>query len=669
MFLSIAGIVLLTFGCSPSEPIPPVEEPLPRVESITIDGGRLRARISWSAVADRRVKMLHVAWNEGADSRIIDLDSAAATANSVIIESLDEGGHTFVFCTMDADGNRSTEFALPCQVYGENYQNGLINRSVTNFLLSGTRATIVFPKSYNHDIRYQQINYISSVTGEPKSVRFAVSQRQEQSFVIDDYGSEQFEYRTVFNPTENEFDEFLSSADTYRTPSKPLLLWPMDGVDGVQITPVLNWANPVTSGTISKVRICLSSDGISWQIFDGDAASETFALPQALEINSKYYWYVEVEESSGKVIASTPQSFTTSERRLWADREYFTIQEASAGAPRPVYLVITGDGFVREDFMHDGNFETAARLACEGLFALEPFKTYKNYFTVLAIAAWSKQRGMSHDVSESDKVSVDNVFGTCWTGGTHIDLGHGKSLGDGVSPTTLVDTYVRSIDKIPSDQKLCTIVIINEDRYAGTCWTIGYNTYALCPYSTSPTSTRDLTTLVCHEAGGHGYGYLADEYFSPATIMSSATASSLSKLIASGRKFNVSPVADRSMVHWAKYYSMAGYGRVAMYEGGYSYQFACFRAEDASMMKDNLWHYSAPAREAIVRRIMFDAGKTKSMMDPAFDFQSFVAKDVQRTPAARPIIGGIAAAPASVPSSIAQEEPLTDCLVEIGIEY
>ena len=50
-------------------------------------------------------------------------------------------------------------------------------------------------------------------------------------------------------------------------------------------------------------------------------------------------------------------------------------------------LIFLGDGFTSDDLIAEtGVFDLAVEEACEALFAVEPYKTYKEYFNVWSVA-------------------------------------------------------------------------------------------------------------------------------------------------------------------------------------------------------------------------------------------------------------------------------------------
>lgn len=61
-------------------------------------------------------------------------------------------------------------------------------------------------------------------------------------------------------------------------------------------------------------------------------------------------------------------------------------------------------------------------------------------------------------------------------------------------------------------QNTLVVLVVNEDRYAGTRWMFSDGrALAICPNSRD-TRSNYYKSIVNHEAGGHGFGRLADEY-------------------------------------------------------------------------------------------------------------------------------------------------------------
>ena len=77
---------------------------------------------------------------------------------------------------------------------------------------------------------------------------------------------------------------------------------------------------------------------------------------------------------------------------MWTDTYGNTMVN---GNPKTVFnLIFLGDGFITDDLIAEtGVFDKAVEEAYEALFAVEPYKTYKEYFNVWSVACESKERG------------------------------------------------------------------------------------------------------------------------------------------------------------------------------------------------------------------------------------------------------------------------------------
>ena len=79
---------------------------------------------------------------------------------------------------------------------------------------------------------------------------------------------------------------------------------------------------------------------------------------------------------------------------------------------------------------------------------------------------------------------------------------------------------------------------------------------------------------------------------------------------------NLSMTSDATRVPWAHLIYHPQYSDyVDMYEGGYMHSRGVYRSEATSCMNNNIPHYSAISRQAIVERIKYCAGETFSLED------------------------------------------------------
>ena len=209
-------------------------------------------------------------------------------------------------------------------------------------------------------------------------------------------------------------------------------------------------------------------------------------------------------------------------------------------------------------------------------------------------------------------------------------------------------TYAKLADPNMDITKGLVVMVLNSTDYGGVThmWNDG-SAIALCPKSTDP-YPYDFRGLVQHEAGGHGFGKLADEYiyvnaFIDACSCSNEHLSEFRAAKANGWYKNLSETADRDEVPWSHLMYHPTYSNtVDIYEGGFFHTRGIFRSEPNSCMNNNIPYYSAISRQAIVERIMDYAGVP-------FNLEDFYDNDA----AAINTRSSVAAAPAWTPNSSA----------------
>lgn len=273
-------------------------------------------------------------------------------------------------------------------------------------------------------------------------------------------------------------------------------------------------------------------------------------------------------------------------------------------------IVFLGDCYDAKDIAN-GDYLTDTQAAIGHFFDIEPYKTYRDYFDVSIIFGKSEDSGVG-----TINTIRDAKFGTQYslTGGTLENNG------------TIAFQYAKLVDANMDLTKALVVMILNSTDYGGVTymWNDG-SAIAICPKSTDP-YPFDFRGLVQHEAGGHGFGKLADEYiYTNAFIQAcSCPYKHLDGLLAgkaNGWYKNLSETSDRDVVPWAHLMYHPSYSNtVDIYEGGYFHTRGVFRSEANSCMNNNIPYYSAISRQAIVERIKAYAGES-------FDLEDFYAKD------------------------------------------
>ena len=289
------------------------------------------------------------------------------------------------------------------------------------------------------------------------------------------------------------------------------------------------------------------------------------------------------------------------------------INAATIGKGIPI--VVMGDGFVDEEIA-DGSYSKTMKQAMENMFSEEPIKSLREYFNVYQVTAVS-------DRNRFDGVS-STVFGT---------VPDHQSMGIEVNADSVMK-YVKKVEGIDSVNTLA-VVIMNTTINKGVTYMMGsdeqdYNyAIALCPVIDSLKSEMFRSVLV-HEAIGHGFAKLADEYVR--STEGSATDADIKRLKELHEKWNwfmnVDSEKDSTKVIWTKFIYDNEYAneKIGTYEGGYTFYKGVYRPSEESMMRSNDAPFNAPSRQAIYNKVMkMGLGKTPT-------YEEFVEFDKAHKP-------------------------------------
>lgn len=284
-----------------------------------------------------------------------------------------------------------------------------------------------------------------------------------------------------------------------------------------------------------------------------------------------------------------------------------------------VPIVIMGDGFLDRDIT-SGKYREATNKAIDGLFSMHPMKALKDYFDVYEVNA----------VSYNDYfTSTSNTaFSSRFTSFTSTEI-----KGD----DSKVKEYAKkAIDEKRIDDALI-IVLINDNRYAGTCSMCidskesdipNGNSIAYVPLSESNEEQMMFSTVLCHEAIGHGFAKLADEYDN--IIYEKIPDDEKQDIInrqKSGGYRNVALDPDVTKSYWADFAADSRYNseRLGCYEGGATYALGVYRPTENSIMNDNIGGFNVAGRVMIYKRCMKIAlGKSWN-----FNLADFITFDLE----------------------------------------
>jgi len=395
---------------------------------------------------------------------------------------------------------------------------------------------------------------------------------------------------------------------------------PLDGATDENRVPIFRWEHPEFSLSPEEIKYYfeisedLSGDG-NWEPQPEPTAYSMHYLEESLESDKTYYWRVVAEDINGGRSVSEVFSFTTGSTVAYLDGEY--AEELSSSIAKPSEIIFMGDGYTPDDFRIGGKFDSDVAEGIAYLFDVEPFKTYKEYFRIYKVAAYSRESGASVGNIEKDtKFKARFEF-------------EGDVFTSAEVDTALVREYAMNIPGMSRTKlnNVLIVVISNIDRYAGTTYVnLDGSTIAVVPVSRQSIPGTDYASIMIHEAGGHGFGRLADEYVNYYGTISSKVRERITSFTQAGYYANIDLTGLSADVKWKHFIGKPGYERVATYEGAYYYATGVWRPEETSCMIDHSLHYfNAPSREAIVKRILNTA-------DVKYDLDEFIAKDVEKEP-------------------------------------
>lgn len=390
-----------------------------------------------------------------------------------------------------------------------------------------------------------------------------------------------------------------------------------------------------TNVDVEKLKVYTSSEPGSWlrqETTSRSAASETHEVSLHATSNkggmsrSAYLLFVREEDGVQKELATVKisqqggqvlESVDFSE-----DGKIDTLQQHAKGEGIPIVLM--GDGFVDQE-LADGTYRRVMEKAMENLFTEEPVKSLREYFDVFMINA----------------VSENNDFGMGYKTAFSCKLAGGNSTvikGDDVS----VQVYVGKVLKEEKKRNSLAVVVLNTSVYAGTTY-FGYQdgngkfiefAIAYCPVIETLESEHFRQVLV-HEAVGHGFGKLEDEYVYPDKgNVTTLEMQQIRTMQANGWAQNVDFTASKDTVLWASFLTDSRYQNehLGVYEGACTYPKGAYRPSEDSMMNSNTCAFNAPSRKSLYEKVMKIGMDTVQVL-----YEDFVTFDKAHLPEMLPV--------------------------------
>ena len=268
------------------------------------------------------------------------------------------------------------------------------------------------------------------------------------------------------------------------------------------------------------------------------------------------------------------------------DGEVYTLQEHTVG--NGIKFVILGEAY-SDRLIADGTYKTHVDWAYNALFSEEPYATFKDYF----------------DVYYVNVVSANEL------------IGEDTALGD----VSLVLDVVSNLEETGySYDDVVSIVLVNTSSRSYTSVCYFSNSYAVA-YCMAD-AEESLQEVVHHEALGHGFGKLEDEYEYVNSTLAYTWADDLAKYHDENIYMNVDTNNDPDEVLWSYFLSDSRYDdeELGIFEGAACYPTGIYRSRYTSIMRYNTGGFNAPSRQEIYRRIMELSGE-------GYTFENFLEYD------------------------------------------
>lgn len=301
----------------------------------------------------------------------------------------------------------------------------------------------------------------------------------------------------------------------------------------------------------------------------------------------------------------------------YAEDEILTLQKASTG--KGINVVFLGDGYNAKE-ISEGKMLDNINEAVKHFFNIEPYKTYRDYFNVYTGIAVSPESGVG-----GVNTIIHNRFNTTAKGGVTL----GGRNADG-SDYEAIFEYACKAPTVSADNINETLIVMipNTKEYGGICYMYDEGAaIAYCPMSDYG-YPLDFRGVIQHEAGGHGFAKLGDEYIYHNAFIDACPCSccghvdEFNMAKAMGWYENLSLTGHMHNVPWSHLIFHEKYNQIVdIFEGGFMHTRGVFRSEQNSCMNNNIPYYSTISRETIVKRIKAIAGEV-------YSFEDFVANDV-----------------------------------------
>ena len=293
------------------------------------------------------------------------------------------------------------------------------------------------------------------------------------------------------------------------------------------------------------------------------------------------------------------------------DGEVKQLQTASKGDG--IDLVLMGDAY-SDRLIADGTYDQVMQTAMEKFFEVEPYKSFRDHFNVYSVTAVSKNEFYTN----TSETAFAGYFGS----GTYVGGNNQRAF-----------YFAQKAIGEERVEDALVVVMMNSTAYAGTCYIYSpsygdWGNGATVAYFPVGKDEDALAQVLHHEAGGHGFTKLGDEYsYENMGEIPALEIEDVKALSVYGWRKNVDFTSDPTKVKWSHFLADERYANdgLGVYEGALRYWTGAYRPTMNSIMNANVGGFNAPSREAIYYRIH----KLAYGADWKYDYEEFVEWDAK----------------------------------------
>ena len=380
----------------------------------------------------------------------------------------------------------------------------------------------------------------------------------------------------------------------------------------------------------NKIRDFMIKNDIEWDVFSLTNNKEAFLLRNSV------YPLTNIIDETGEIVHTDridmPNNLIHKFVYMYfydgyestdysKDGEVHILQRATKG--KGIDIILMGDAFADRD-VNNGTYHKVMETAMEKFFAVEPYRSFRDHFNFYYVTVISKHGVYGETYAPKFEMYSETALDCFMDAGSSLCGGNDDKVVE----------YALKIGNESSIIDGTIIVIMNSPEYKGTCYVYnpiisGSDWGEGLTISYFPIGEDDiaLEQVLNHEANGHGFAKLADEYAYEymGTIPLEEVTTTQTQQKEWGWWKNVDFTDDLSLIKWTKFISDARYQYEGLgaFEGGLTYWSGVWRPTDNSIMRYNYGGFNAPSREAIYYRIH----KLAYGPDWEYDYEKFVEYD------------------------------------------